>query len=277
MSTTTGSTEQLSAVVPGYAGPCRQRWLVLHGWAQGAAFWAPAARHLAAAGIQLLCPDMAALARSVVAPAGSLERMTRLVDLLARQAGSAGVSVLIGHSSGAPPATLLAHRLPDLRGLVLLEPLPHQLGVSAPPPNAPAARASPGATRTGSPLRDRYPFAAESTLVTIAAALAPAGDHQPGPVTPVADRRRLDVVRTALSTLPVGVLVVRGEWSALLSVTGAHDVLAAAPRGRGEVMAAAGHSVHVDQPRALAELLVAAFADATRALTGSRGNDGGVP
>jgi pimeloyl-ACP methyl ester carboxylesterase len=247
----------LSPVLPGYAGRYRARWLVLHGWAQGAPYWTPLARRLAADGVVLACPDMPALADSCRAPAGSLERMVELADLLAERCRLAGISAVIGHSAGSALALLLAHRLPAVRKLVLIEPLPHHIGL----PEAPAAPVWVG-DREPSPeeplpqrLRRRYPFAAEETLSTIAAELG-SSESRDAPRAGPPDLRRRAAVYEALTGLPVDLVLVRGARSALLSAEHARAVVDAAPSGQECVLAAAGHSAHVDQPRAVAELLV---------------------
>ncbi|MDT8911796.1 alpha/beta hydrolase [Amycolatopsis sp. PS_44_ISF1] len=242
---------RLAAVLPGYAGPCRERWLVLHGWGQDASYWTPVARRLAAAGIALLCPDLAALARSSAAPAGSHARMAGLIGLLAELAARARVSVVLGHSSGAPPATLLAHELGAVRELVLLEPLPHQMGVSMSlPPSTPRVRPR----TTGPHLREHYPFASENTLSTITAA-TPGPPPGAAPPRSTEDGDRQAAIRKALHTLPVDLLLVRGAWSAFLTAAGAGAILGSVPRAVERVVTGAGHSVHVDQPSALAEVL----------------------
>ena len=253
--------DPLRPVLPGYVGSSRQRWLVLHGWAQGAAYWAPLARWLVAAGIVLLCPDLPELAGSSKAPPGSLDRLTDLAGALAERCRPAGVRAVVGHSAGAVPAMLLAHRLPDLDRLVLVEPLPHQLGIpgSATPPVRWAV-GDIGESVTDR-LRTRYPFAGADTLRTIAAELAEPDAEPALPIRRETDERRGHAVYAALCTLPVPLLVVRGGRSALLSEDGARAVLDSAPTATERVISDAGHSVHLDQPRSLAQLFAALAAE----------------
>lgn len=224
-------------VLPSYTGSSA-RWLVLHGWAQSSAFWVPLARRLP--GVSLVCPDLRALAESCAAPAGSRERTAELVSLLA----GADVSVIIAHSAGATVGVPLAHELP-VSTLVLVDPLAHQLGLAA----APQLRGGAPEERS---LRSLYPFASDDVLRVIEAS-GGAPSRRLGALT--ADPARADAVRSALATLPVELLLVRGERSALLSPDQASKIVATAPRGSAHTVERAGHSVHVDQPRALAALL----------------------
>ncbi|MFE6774976.1 alpha/beta fold hydrolase [Streptomyces sp. NPDC057702] len=261
--TTRERAADLPAVLSGWSGPTRGRLLVLHGWGQGAAHWAPVARRTAAEGITLLCPDLAALADSCQAAAGSAERLREVVRRLAVAARRAEVPAIVAHSAGAAVGVLLAHEVATVSVLVLVDPLAHQLGLAAPPPPRPGpATADPGPW-PGTPLerlRARYPFAAEETLRTIAA--HPSGADPPdaaGPQRAATDPDRAAAVRSALRTLPAELLLLRGAYSALLPAEDARRVVAAAPRGGCRLVPAAGHSVHVDQPRATAELLTRAM------------------
>jgi pimeloyl-ACP methyl ester carboxylesterase len=263
VTTVTGTDHPLRPVLPSYTGPCRQRWLVLHGWAQGAPYWAPLARQLAGHGIMLICPDMPELARSCQAPPGSLERFIEMTELLAEHCGPDGVPVVVGHSAGGPLAVLLAHRLPALARLVLVEPLPYNLGI-------PGAVAPPdGSVVTGESvtdrLRSRYPFANNDTLCTVAAELTDAGAEPDIPNSK--DFRRDQAVYAALRTLPVPLLVVRGTRSAMLSDEGACAVVNCAPSASEHVVPDAGHSVHLDQPRAVARLFAALMTEEANAST----------
>lgn len=261
VTTVTGTDHPLRPVLPSYTGPCRQRWLVLHGWAQGAPYWAPLARQLAGDGIMLLCPDMPELARSCQAPPGSLERLIELSELLVRHCGPVGVRVVVGHSAGGPLAVLLAHRLPTLARLVLIEPLPYDLGLPG------AVAPSDWSVVTGESvtdrLRSRYPFATQDTLCTVAAEL-PEADAEPD-IPNRKDFRRDQAVYEALRTLLVPLLVVRGARSAMLSDDGARAVVDCVPSASQQVVPDAGHSAHLDQPRAVANLFAALMTEQANA------------
>lgn len=254
--TTVIAADQLvPPVLPSYARSCRQRWLVLPGWDQGASHWAPVARQLAADGIMLLCPDMAELAGSCPSPPGSLDRLLELTGLLAECCNPVGISVVIGHSSGAPVAVLLAHRLSSLRSLVLVEPMPYQLGMPDAVEPATWAASSGGDESVLAQLRNRHPFAGDDTLRTVAAELVrPAVDTDIGGGR-AADVDRGRAVYRALSTLPVEVSVLRGAQSAQLTAEDTGAVVRSAPTATEYVVSGAGHSAHLDQPRAVAVLL----------------------
>ena len=249
-------TDQLlRPVLPSYAGSCRQRWLVLHGWAQGAPYWAPVARQLAADQIMLLCPDMPALAGTCLAPPGSLDRLVELTAKLAGHCGPEDFPVIVGHSSGAPAAVLLAGRLPRLGLLVLVEPPLHNLGIpGAVAPGDWAVIDSTGGSVTDR-LRSRYPFADMDTLRTVAAELGDAGAEPGIPTTRDSGRDR--AVYQALCALPAPLVVVRGDRSALFTRADAQILINCAPSAAEHVIPGAGHSVHLDQPRALAKLFAA--------------------
>jgi pimeloyl-ACP methyl ester carboxylesterase len=263
LTTVTGTDHPLRPVLPSYTGPCRQRWLVLHGWAQGAPYWAPLARQLAGDGIMLLCPDMPELARSCQAPPGSLERFIEMTELLAEHCGPDGVPVVVGHSAGGPLAVLLAHRLPALARVALVEPLPYNLGI--PGAIAPQDLSAVTGESVTDRLRSRYPFADNDTLCTVGAELTDAGAEPDIPNTK--DFRRDEAVYAALCKLPVPLLVVRGARSAMLSADGARAVVTCAPSASEHVVPDAGHSVHLDQPRAMARLFVALMAEHASAST----------
>jgi pimeloyl-ACP methyl ester carboxylesterase len=255
----TATDQLLRPVLPSYRGSCRQRWLVLHGWAQGAPYWAPLARQLAADGITLLCPDMAELAASCQAPPGSLDRLLELTRrmsvLVSRHLGPEGVPVVVGHSSGAPAAVLLSHLLPGLSRLVLVEPPLHNLGMpGAVAPSGWSVIDSIGESVTDR-LRSRYPFADMDTLRTIAAEITDAGAEPD--ISNAQDPRRDRAVYEALRTLPVPLLVVRGDRSALFSGADARTLVSCVPSAAEHVIPGAGHSVHMDQPRALAKVFAA--------------------
>lgn len=249
----------LRPVLPSYAGQCRQRWLVLHGWAQGAPYWAPLARQLAADGIMLMCPDLPGLAGGCQAPPGSLDRLLELTAKLAGHCGPDGVPVIVGHSSGATTAVLLAHRLPRLARLVLVEPPLDNLGIPGAVAPADWAVFDTTCASVTDRLRGRYPFADLDTLRTVAAELHDAGAKPAIPTT--RDPRRDRAIYEALCTLPAPLVVLRGDRSALFSPADSRTLMNCAPSASEHAIAGAGHSVHLDQPRAVAQVLAALLAE----------------
>lgn len=252
-----GAVRLLSEVVPRPGGT---PWLLLPGWQQSAAHWTPLARWLTGAGITLYAADMAAAAAGCTAPRGSLARTEELVDRLLGEPVTGRAAVAVGHSAGAPLAGLLAAALASLRGVVLVEPVAAQFGVTPPRSPAPGMSGAPDGPRT---LRDQYPMAAASTLRSIDAAARRLSRTEPDPPPrpALADDRRAARAGRALAAARVPVLVVRGQASALLSAENAHTLAAVPPSGRCVTLPDAGHSPHIDRPRDTAAQLTAFAAE----------------
>lgn len=182
-----------------------------------------------------------------------------MVKSLAKEPTIANASVVLGHSAGTPLAVLLAEALPHVAGVVLVEPVAAHFGAAPERPPVLSAVALAGDPRN---LREQYPLAAPTTLRAIGAALrrCPARvEDDPAPPLSVTDGRRTARVRDALVRARVPVLVVRGRASALLTAEHAFVLVGMAPSGRAVNLPDAGHSPHVDSPRATA-MHLAAFA-----------------
>ncbi|WP_433496755.1 alpha/beta fold hydrolase [Sphaerimonospora sp. CA-214678] len=250
----------ITAVVP---QPCGASWLLLPGWQQSAAHWTPVARWLAGSGITLRAADLATAADGCVAPRGTLARTEELVDRLLAETVTAEAVIVAGHSAGAPLAVLLAVALPGVQAVVMVEPVASHFGTAPPCAAVPGMPGVPGGLRR---LRDQYPMAAEATLRSIdAAARRLPGSEPAGPARgpAPADDRRAARAGQALAATRVPVLVVRGQASALLSEQDARTLAAMAPFGRCVTVPDAGHSPHIDRPRATAAYLTDFAAELT--------------
>ncbi|WP_063729279.1 alpha/beta fold hydrolase [Streptomyces sp. RTd22] len=247
----------IRAVLP---GPCGVPWLLLPGWQQSAAHWAPVARWLSGSGVTLLSADLAGAAARCAAPPGTVARSGELVDRLLGEPAAAEAVMVVGHSAGAPLAVLVAAALPGVRGVVLAEPVASHFGAA--PPRHAAVPGGHGAGPGG--LRERYPMAAEATLRTIEAAARGLPPGEPARRTRIptdADGERAARAGRALAGARAPVLVVRGRASALLSAGDAEALAAMAPRGWSATVPDAGHSPHIDRPRATAAQLTAFAAE----------------
>lgn len=244
----------ITAVVPHTRGT---PWLLLPGWQQSGAHWTPVARWLTAARITLLAADLAAAAVGCTAPRGSLARTEDLVDRLLAEPVSAEAAIVVGHSAGAALAVLMAATMPDVQGVVLVEPVASHFGLTEPRALATRPPGLAGGPRT---LRDQYPMAAEATLrsIDVAARRLPHGEPgSPRPVSADADAERTARVGRALATTHVPVLVLRGQASALFTAGDAQAFVAAALSVSCVTLPESGHSPHIDRPRATAAQLTA--------------------
>ncbi|MFE9609917.1 alpha/beta fold hydrolase [Streptomyces sp. NPDC006012] len=247
------------AVVPRQGGT---PWLLLPGWQQSAAHWTPVARWLTGSRITLLAADLAGAAAGCTAPRGTLARTEELVDRLLGEPVTSGTVMVVGHSAGAALAVLVAAALPGAQGVIMIEPVASHFGAAPPRPYAgpPEGRGRPRS------LRDQYPMAAEATLRSIGAAARGLPGSEPAPRArmPTGDAPEREVrVGQALAAARLPVLVLRGEASALLSAEDARTLAAMAPSGRCATLPGAGHSPHIDRPRATAEQLTAFAAQVT--------------
>jgi pimeloyl-[acyl-carrier protein] methyl ester esterase len=97
-------------------------------------------------------------------------------------------------------------------------------------------------------------MAAEATLrgIEAAARRLPHREQAVPARLPVADGHRAAHTGRALAAAPVPVLVVRGQASALLSAEDAQVLAAMTRSGRCVTLPDAGHSPHIDRPRATA-------------------------
>jgi pimeloyl-ACP methyl ester carboxylesterase len=235
-------------------------WLLLPGWQQSAAHWTPVARWLAGSRITLHAADLATAAAGCTAPRGALARTEELLGRLLDEPVTAETAIVLGHSAGAALAVLLEAVLPGVRGVIMVEPVASHFGAA--PPRGPVP-GMPGAPTGSRALRDQYPMATEATLRSIDAAARRLPGSQPvvrSRMQAVGGDARAARVGRALATAHVPVLVVRGQASALLSAEEAQAVAAMAPSGRCATLPGAGHSPHIDRPRATAAQLIA-FAD----------------
>ncbi|MFD6517040.1 alpha/beta fold hydrolase [Rhodococcus sp. NPDC060176] len=254
----------LIPVIPGLHSS-RKRLLLVPGLGQNRAHWGPFARWLAEHRMALLAVDPAGLAGRCTAPQGTYERVDQMAAALASACQKNGVTGVIGHSAGAPPA-LLAASHGQINTVTLLEPVPSHFGINGPhpytdpfvPPSAVARTdrlvSTPGEQPSES-LRRLHPFASPSTLRTICAAisaqdyLTPSPISQQGSAPPtLADRgvRTMD----ALAHYAGQVLILRGKHSALLSTSHAEFLTSRARKGIMRTVDRAGHSPHIDAPRA---------------------------
>jgi pimeloyl-[acyl-carrier protein] methyl ester esterase len=235
---------------------------VLPGWHQSAAHWTPVARWLTGSGITLHAADLAAAAAGCSAAHGTLARTEELVDRLLGQPRTTSAEIVVGHSAGAPLAVLLAAALPSVRGVVMVEPVASHFG--AVPPRSPVPRL-PAAHGGFRGLRDQYPLAAEATLrgIDAAARRLPHREQAVPARLPRADGRRAAHMGRALAAAHVPVLVVRGQASALLTAEDAQALAATTRSGRCVALTDAGHSPHIDRPRAAAAALTAFAAEVT--------------
>lgn len=250
----------IMAVVPLPGG---NPWLLLPGWQQSAAHWTPVARWLTGSGITLHAADLATAAAGCTAPQGALARTEELVDRLLDEPVTAETAIVLGHSAGAALAVLLGAALPGVRGVIMVEPVAFHFGAAPPCAQVPGMPGVPTGSRS---LRDQYPMATEATLRSIDAAARRLPGSQPDVRTrmqAVGDDERAARVGRALATAHVPVLVVRGQASALLSAQEAQALATMAPSGRCATLPDAGHSPHIDRPRATAAQLIAFAAEVT--------------
>ncbi|MEU3660937.1 alpha/beta hydrolase [Streptomyces sp. NPDC032940] len=250
-----------SLVTPVLPRPGGRPWLVLPGWRQSGAHWTPLARWLTGSGVGLHAADLATAAARCDAPRGSLARTEEMAAALLAEPVAADAAIVVGHSAGTPLAALLAAALPGVAGLVLVEPVAAHFGAA--PPRPPVLSEAVLAAGAGS-LRRQYPLAAATTLRTIDAALRGQprqAEDDPVPPTAATDVRRTERVREALVSARVPVLVVRGRASALLAAEHARILAGMAPKGRAVTLPDAGHSPHIDSPRATAAHLTAFAAE----------------
>lgn len=244
-------TTILPSVLPSSVSKITERGVVLHGWGQSAAYWQPLARHLAQSGISLFCPCMPTLASMSSAPQGSAERLQQIVEQLTVSALASDITLILAHSAGAPAGVLLAERL-NLP-LVLIEPLPNQLGLSSQSKlNLLISTEYKGLLMDR--LKQQYPFAQPGTLNTIAAALPDETSKNELILNAPAFERGL-LVRTSLEKMHKKVTVVRGGRSAFLNEKDIKVILAAIPHAKTVVISSAGHSPHVDAPNQLLKVI----------------------
>ncbi|MFF2861161.1 alpha/beta fold hydrolase [Streptomyces rubiginosohelvolus] len=263
----TGPAAPVHPVLPG-ATCAGERLLLVPGLGQSAAHWGPFARWLASRERTLLAVDPGVLAAESSAPRGSYDRLREMAEALAAACDEHGVSGVLGHSAGAP-AALLTASLAAFDTVTLIEPVPSHFAVHPAPrgprtpgsngPGTPGLVARPG-DDPGESLRRLHPLAAESTLRAVTAALA-AGGPLPPPPPPLPEsarpllRDRADRTGVALAAHRGRVVVLRGAHSALLRQADAETLAARASDGELRVIERAGHSPHIDAPRAA----VAAF------------------
>ncbi|MFI1227511.1 MULTISPECIES: alpha/beta fold hydrolase [unclassified Streptomyces] len=256
-------------VLPGARG-AGERLILVPGLGQNLAHWGPFARWLAARNLTLLAADPAALAAGSVAPRGSYARVREMAGSLAAACREHGATGILGHSAGAP-AALLAASSASFATVTLMEPVPTHFGLraepAAPGPRSPGS-GSPEASRLvalpdeepGDSLRRLHPLAAESTLRAITAALAAQPPSPVPPPLPASERPlladRAERTAAALAACPGGVLILRGAHSALLSQADAETLTTRAAHGTLRVVARAGHSPHIDAPRATVAALL---------------------
>ncbi|WP_049580201.1 alpha/beta fold hydrolase [Streptomyces sp. SBT349] len=113
----------------------------------------------------------------------------------------------------------------------------------------------------GDSLRRLHPLAAQTTLRAIAAALA-AGGPAPAPPPPLPPTARplladrAERTGAALAAHPGRVLVLRGVHSALLTQADAETLTARTRDGTLRLVERAGHSPHIDAPRATVAALL---------------------
>ncbi|WAX76554.1 alpha/beta fold hydrolase [Streptomyces sp. KMM 9044] len=258
------------AVLPG-ARSAGERLLLLPGLGQTPAHWGPFARWLTGRGLTLLAAEPAALAAGSTAPRGSYARVREMAGALAAACREHGVAGVLGHSAGAP-AALLTASLAGFATVTLIEPVPAHFGLRAATPDPVLRRHGPGGPETshlvalpdeepGDSLRRLHPLAAETTLRAITAALraqrpAPA----PPPPLPATKHSRLtdraEQTAAALASHHGQVLVLRGAHSALLTRADAETLTARAANGTLRVVERAGHSPHIDAPRATVAALL---------------------
>ncbi|MFI1931382.1 alpha/beta fold hydrolase [Streptomyces sp. NPDC020330] len=279
-----GRAAPVHPVLPGATG-AGKRLLLVPGLGQSAAHWGPFARWLASRDRALLAVDPGALAAQSAAPRGSYDRLREMAEALAAACDEHGISGVLGHSAGAP-AALLTASLADFDTVTLIEPVPSHFAVHPAPrgpgtsgpdgpstsgpdvpgtssgpdvPGNPGLVARPG-DDPGESLRRLHPLAAETTLRAVTAALAAVGPSPP-PAPPLPEsarpllRDRADRTGAALAAHRGRVVVLRGAHSALLRRTDAETLAARAADGELRVVERAGHSPHIDAPRAT----VAAF------------------
>ncbi|WP_158767787.1 alpha/beta fold hydrolase [Streptomyces sp. NRRL F-5702] len=262
-----GPAAPVHPVLPGATG-AGERLLLVPGLGQSAAHWGPFARWLASRERTLLAVAPGALAAQSSAPRGSYDRLREMAQALAAACDEQGVSGVLGHSAGAP-AALLTASLAAFDTVTLIEPVPSHFAVHPAPrgprtpgsdnPGTPGLVARPGED-PGESLRRLHPLAAETTLRAVTAALA-AGEPLPPPPAPLPESARpllldrADRTGAALAAHRGRVVVLRGAHSALLRQTDAETLAARAADGELRVIERAGHSPHIDAPRAA----VAAF------------------
>lgn len=257
--------------------------LVLHGFLEQAAAWHDVAERLVAEGRQVVAPDHRGHAASDWAPAGTTYHFWDYVGDVDAIVASLGEPVdLVGHSMGGTMATLFAATRPEaVRRLVLVEGLgPPDLTGTA------TARAVQYLDARRTPLR-------HPRLASVEAAAARMRRHNPRLAEATALRLSARVVRPVrdddvlqdgtdgdltwswdpkhrgrtpvpfqaalhqrfLDAIGCPVLAVDGAVTAF-SLPDADARLACLSDVRHEVVADAGHLVHLDQPDALAHLLL---------------------
>ncbi len=251
--------------------------LLLHGWLDQGATWERVARGLASEGWRVVAPDHRGHGRSDWAPAGTSYHFTDYVvdiDHVLRALGRR-LDALVGHSMGGTLASLVAGLRPDCADhILLLEGLgPPADGAEAAADQLVAHLDAQARPRVHPPMDDVASAAERIRRLNpgigapLAAALAQrtTEPHPDGGVRWTWDpmhRSRAAVAydearhRAILGRITAPVTLVHGTRSWYPQVPGLDRRRAALRTLRASLGVDAGHALHIDQPDAIAALVL---------------------
>ncbi|KDM90809.1 hypothetical protein EA58_15600 [Photobacterium galatheae] len=221
---------------------------MLPGWRQSAAHWQPAARWLSRDRISLVSENLGAMAETCMSERGSVDRLAEMSQKLSERAIEEGASVIVGHSAGAPLAVLTAAQVPEIRCVVLVEPvgahfLPNLNHVQR---KSYDRLAEVTATTKGS----EYPLAKGDTLRSIELRSLIDANHSAETVgLPSVNAERATVIANGLTALTTPTLMIRGQVSGIVSIEDIETLAAFNGNVKTIEIPLAGHSPHIDRPR----------------------------
>ena len=264
-------------------GPCA---LLLHGWLDQAASWQSVAWRLAERGWYVVAPDHRGHGRSAWAPAGTSYHFTdyivdldHLFDLLPRP-----IEALVGHSMGGTMASIYAGLRPQsIRHLFLLE----GLGPAAATPsdsadqllrhlddqrNRRAAKTMESVDAAAKRLRRLTPAlnAELARALAVRATTTTAAEEVQWIWDPMHRTRAAvayDTQRHAalLQRITAPTIIVDGDRSWYQSIDGIEERASAIGTIRARHLIHASHSIHIDAPEFLANLIHTTVRDSSSA------------
>lgn len=237
--------------------PPRRDVLLLHGWPNAGRVWRYVAEALLLAGhYRLIAPDLRGFGDSEPPP--SRHSCAAFAEDIAQVAESLGLSryAVVGHSMGGKFAQVFAARQPHgLAGLVLLTPAP-LVATPTPDEKKAAQKAAAGSRDQAASLAlgmAARPLDAERQALLIEDALRTAPEAWHGWI----DTWRDEDLTPEAARIAVPTLVIGGEKDRLRTEEVLRrDVVERIPGATLTTLPAVGHLPHLEEPTALALLLV---------------------
>jgi pimeloyl-ACP methyl ester carboxylesterase len=225
--------------------------LLLHGWLDQGATWERVARGLASEGWRVVAPDHRGHGRSDWAPAGTSYHFTDYVvdiDHVLRALGRR-LDALVGHSMGGTLASLVAGLRPDCADhILLLEGLgPPADGAEAAADQLVAHLDAQARPRVHPPMDD---VASAAERIRVRWTWDPM--HRSRAAVAYDEARH----RAILGRITAPVTLVHGTRSWYPQVPGLDRRRAALRTVRASLGVDAGHALHIDQPDAIAALVL---------------------